>query len=307
MARGRRAPPLRSRLHGLRHMCSRRAALPRRALWVLAFCTALGLLLSWSSNRLLHWLSFPSHTQVRSEWSRQLLFPAVTLCNNNPLRFPRLSKGDLYYAGHWLGLLLPNRTARPLLTELLRGDEARLRWFAKLADFRLFLPPRHYEGISADFMDRLGHQLEDMLLSCKYRGELCGPHNFSAVSPPRDPPGLPLAPPGLPLAALCPHARGAARSAPAPSVAPFRGAARREDVCGLGSDTGGTRLRNPCRDTGSLRSLPEQGNERQQRRRHSRCKPRSETLRLRGSSLPGKLPEYLFPLWSKAAAFCFKG
>uniref|UniRef100_A0A8C3CNV7 Acid-sensing ion channel 2 n=1 Tax=Cairina moschata TaxID=8855 RepID=A0A8C3CNV7_CAIMO len=182
MARGRRAPPLRSRLHGLRHMCSRRAALPRRALWVLAFCTALGLLLSWSSNRLLHWLSFPSHTQVRSEWSRQLLFPAVTLCNNNPLRFPRLSKGDLYYAGHWLGLLLPNRTARPLLTELLRGDEARLRWFAKLADFRLFLPPRHYEGISADFMDRLGHQLEDMLLSCKYRGELCGPHNFSALT-----------------------------------------------------------------------------------------------------------------------------
>ncbi|XP_021565671.1 acid-sensing ion channel 2-like, partial [Carlito syrichta] len=30
-------------------------------------------------------------------------------------------------------------------------------------------------------MDRLGHQLEDMLLSCKYRGELCGPHNFSSV------------------------------------------------------------------------------------------------------------------------------
>lgn len=195
MARGRRAPALRTRLHGLRHMCSRRAALPRRALWVLAFCTALGLLLSWSSNRLLHWLSFPSHTQVRTEWSRQLPFPAVTLCNNNPLRFPRLSKGDLYYAGHWLGLLLPNRTARPLLTELLRGDEARLRWFAKLADFRLFLPPRHYEGISADFMDRLGHQLEDMLLSCKYRGELCGPHNFSAVSELRESPPSPLLPP----------------------------------------------------------------------------------------------------------------
>lgn len=217
MARGRRAPPLRSRLHGLRHMCSRRAALPRRALWVLAFCTALGLLLSWSSNRLLHWLSFPSHTQVRSEWSRQLLFPAVTLCNNNPLRFPRLSKGDLYYAGHWLGLLLPNRTARPLLTELLRGDEARLRWFAKLADFRLFLPPRHYEGISADFMDRLGHQLEDMLLSCKYRGELCGPHNFSAVSAPRDPPA-PLAPPRLSSVCFFPTPTGLRTLLPRPQL-----------------------------------------------------------------------------------------
>ncbi|EPY80276.1 hypothetical protein CB1_000848008 [Camelus ferus] len=66
------------------------------------------------------------------------------------------------------------------LSELLRGDEPRRQWFRKLADFRLFLPPRHFEGISAAFMDRLGHQLEDMLLSCKYRGELCGPHNFSS-------------------------------------------------------------------------------------------------------------------------------
>lgn len=188
----------RAKLHGLRHMCAGRAAaggsFQRRALWVLAFCTSLGLLLSWSSNRLLYWLSFPSHTRVHREWSRQLPFPAVTVCNNNPLRFPRLSKGDLYYAGHWLGLLLPNRTARPLVSELLRGDEPRRQWFRKLADFRLFLPPRHFEGISAAFMDRLGHQLEDMLLSCKYRGELCGPHNFSSVScPPREP--APSAPP----------------------------------------------------------------------------------------------------------------
>lgn len=208
----------RAKLHGLRHMCSGRTAaggsFQRRALWVLAFCTSLGLLLSWSSNRLLYWLSFPSHTRVHREWSRQLPFPAVTVCNNNPLRFPRLSKGDLYYAGHWLGLLLPNRTARPLVSELLRGDEPRHQWFRKLADFRLFLPPRHFEGISAAFMDRLGHQLEDMLLSCKYRGELCGPHNFSSVScPPREPaPSAPLLSEGPP-----PH-EGARHQAPGPAL-----------------------------------------------------------------------------------------
>nr|XP_031324147.1 uncharacterized protein LOC116157750 [Camelus dromedarius] len=107
----------RAKLHGLRHMCAGRAAaggsFQRRALWVFAFCTSLGLLLSWSSNRLLYWLSFPSHTRVHREWSRQLPFPAVTVCNNNPLRFPRLSKGDLYYAGHWLGCCCPTRTAAP--------------------------------------------------------------------------------------------------------------------------------------------------------------------------------------------------
>ncbi|XP_062994829.1 acid-sensing ion channel 2 isoform X1 [Elgaria multicarinata webbii] len=181
-SRGRPRPrPLRPRLPGLRAVRWRRAAPARRALWLLAVGASLGLLLAWSSNRLLHWLAFPSHTTVRTEWSRQLAFPAVTLCNNNPLRFPRLSKADLYYAGNWLGLLLPNRTARPLLAELLRAEPERLRWFAKLADFRLFLPPRHFGGISEDFVDRLGHRLDDMLLSCKYRGEQCGPHNFSAV------------------------------------------------------------------------------------------------------------------------------
>ncbi|XP_078501155.1 acid-sensing ion channel 2 [Lissotriton helveticus] len=169
-----------TKLHGLRHFSSTSRPFQQRAFWFLAFCTSLGFLLSWSSNRLLYWLSFPSHTKVHLEWGKELAFPAITLCNNNPVRFPRLSKSDLYYAGHWLGLLLANRTVRPLVLELLQDDE-RYSWFRKLADFRLFLPPRNFDGISADFMDRLGHQLDDMLLSCKYRGETCGPHNFSSV------------------------------------------------------------------------------------------------------------------------------
>lgn len=169
-----------TKLHGLRYICSPRLAFQRRAFWFLAFFTSLGLLLSWSSNRLLYWLSFPSHTRVQLEWSKELVFPAVTLCNNNPVRFHKLGKSDLYFAGYWLGLLLANRTARPLLAELLPEDKH--KWFHKLADFRLFLPPRDFDGISVGFMDRLGHQLEEMLLSCRYRGETCGPHNFSTVS-----------------------------------------------------------------------------------------------------------------------------
>ncbi|XP_073539224.1 acid-sensing ion channel 2 isoform X1 [Phyllobates terribilis] len=168
-----------TKLHGLKYICSSKLAFQRRAFWFLAFFTSLGLLLSWSSNRLLYWLSFPSHTRVQLEWSKELAFPAVTFCNNNPVRFHRLSKSDLYFAGYWLGLLLANRTARPLLSELLPEDKQ--KWFQKLADFRLFLPPRDFDGISVGFMDRLGHQLEDMLLSCRYRGEACGPHNFSTV------------------------------------------------------------------------------------------------------------------------------
>lgn len=171
---------LRTRLHGLRHACSPASSPVRRALWTLALCTALGLLLSWSSNRVLHWLALPTATRVHTQWARQLDFPTITICNNNPVRLPQLTKSDLYFAGHWLGLLHANGTARSLVLELLLGE--RLAWFRKLSDFRLFLPPRRFPGTSLEFLDRLGHQLDDMLLACKYRGEPCGAHNFSTVS-----------------------------------------------------------------------------------------------------------------------------
>ncbi|XP_061605333.1 acid-sensing ion channel 2 isoform X1 [Phyllopteryx taeniolatus] len=166
-------------LHGLRQVCVPGGSLGRRVLWLLALCTSLGLLLSWSSNRLLHWMSFPTYTRVHTEWAKELAFPVVTICNNNPIRLYKLTKSDLYFAGHWLGLLLANRTVRPLVLDLLQED--RIGWFGKLSDFRLFLPPRNFEGTNLEFMDRLSHQLDDMLLSCKYRGEPCGAHNFSSV------------------------------------------------------------------------------------------------------------------------------
>uniref|UniRef100_A0AAY5EDY1 Acid sensing ion channel subunit 2 n=1 Tax=Electrophorus electricus TaxID=8005 RepID=A0AAY5EDY1_ELEEL len=172
-------PPSRPHLHGLRQACSPVGSPGRRAFWTLALCVSLGLLLSWSSNRVLHWLAFPTHTCVHMEWARQLDFPTVTICNNNPARLPRLTKSDLYFAGHWLGLLEADRAARPLVLDLLQ-DERRV-WFSKLADFSLFLPPRRFEGTSLELLDRLGHQLDDMLLACKYRGEPCGAHNFSTV------------------------------------------------------------------------------------------------------------------------------
>ncbi|XP_072927784.1 acid-sensing ion channel 2 [Hemitrygon akajei] len=168
-----------AKIHGIKYICSQHYSLHRRVVWFLAFCTSLGFLISWSSNRFLYLLSFPSHTRFHMDWTKELNFPALTICNNNPIRFYQLTKSDLYYAGQWLGLLTENRTARPLVIELIKED--RRQWFQKLSDFRLFLPPRSFEGISLNFMDRLGHQLDDMLLSCRYRGDMCGPQNFTSV------------------------------------------------------------------------------------------------------------------------------
>ncbi|EFB26171.1 hypothetical protein PANDA_000164 [Ailuropoda melanoleuca] len=104
---------------------------------------------------------------------RDLGAPSRVSAESSPRSSDRISQG------RGRAQQLAERPLAPVHTHPTRG--ARALWFRKLADFRLFLPPRHFEGISAAFMDRLGHQLEDMLLSCKYRGELCGPHNFSSV------------------------------------------------------------------------------------------------------------------------------
>uniref|UniRef100_A0A8C3P8W4 Acid sensing ion channel subunit family member 4 n=1 Tax=Chrysemys picta bellii TaxID=8478 RepID=A0A8C3P8W4_CHRPI len=160
-----------TKIHGLHHMGSRRQSRPRCLLWGLAFLLSLGLLGTWSSNRVRYLLSCPVHSRVRMAWAARLHFPAVTLCNNNPVRFLQLTKPDLYSAGQWLGLAGENRS---LLPGLLEG---------RLANYSRFLPPRRSERTMHSLFHRLGHQIEDMLLACRFRGEPCGPQHFTPVSP----------------------------------------------------------------------------------------------------------------------------
>ncbi|CAM5146767.1 unnamed protein product, partial [Eretmochelys imbricata] len=166
-----------TKIHGLHHMGSHRQSRPRCLLWGLAFLLSLGLLGTWSSNRVGYLLSCPVQSRVRMERAAGLRFPAVTLCNHNPVRFPRLTKPDLYSAGQWLGLAGENRALLPGLLEGL--PHAQRRWLSRLANYSRFLPPRPSEGTMPSLFHRLGHQIEDMLLACRFRGEPCGPQHFT--------------------------------------------------------------------------------------------------------------------------------
>ncbi|XP_048724677.1 acid-sensing ion channel 4 isoform X1 [Caretta caretta] len=168
-----------TKIHGLHHMGSHRQSRPRCLLWGLAFLLSLGLLGTWSSNRVGYLLSCPVQSRVRMERAAGLRFPAVTLCNHNPVRFLRLTKPDLYSAGQWLGLAGENRALLPGLLEGL--PHAQRRWLSRLANYSRFLPPRPSEGTMPSLFHRLGHQIEDMLLACRFRGEPCGPQHFTPV------------------------------------------------------------------------------------------------------------------------------
>uniref|UniRef100_A0A8C0QQU8 Uncharacterized protein n=1 Tax=Chelonoidis abingdonii TaxID=106734 RepID=A0A8C0QQU8_CHEAB len=170
-----------TKIHGLHHMGSHQQSRPRCLLWGLAFLLSLGLLGTWSSNRVRYLLSCPVHSRVRMEWATRLRFPAVTLCNNNPVRFPLLTKPDLYSAGQWLGLAGENHSLLPGLLDGL--PDAQRHWLSRLANYSRFLPPRRSERTMHSLFHRLGHQIEDMLLACRFRGEPCGPQHFTPVSP----------------------------------------------------------------------------------------------------------------------------
>nr|XP_025970096.1 acid-sensing ion channel 1B-like [Dromaius novaehollandiae] len=149
-------------LHGLSHIFVEGGLGARQALWALAFLLSLSVFLYQVADRIAYYLEYHHVTLLREEESPAMTFPAVTFCNVNRARLSQLSPGDLLY-----------------LAPLVAYEPAAEPGFAPA-------PP----GTGADdeplnlygFFNRTCHRLEDMLLSCSYRGERCGPGDFAAVS-----------------------------------------------------------------------------------------------------------------------------
>lgn len=183
-------------LHGLRHVFGG-GSYPRRVAWLLAFLAAVALLLAWSSNRVRYLLSSPVYTKAHMVYAKRLVFPAVTICNQNLLLPRRMKKTDIFSAGRWLGLLGRNWQVSAEAKEALAAPSQRTEtpWspLSRILDFNHFLPPpRESQPSMRQLLDRLGHQLEEMLLYCRYQGEMCGPRNFSTVSVTRKSPPVAL-------------------------------------------------------------------------------------------------------------------
>ncbi|XP_061413220.1 acid-sensing ion channel 1-like isoform X3 [Lethenteron reissneri] len=165
-----------TKLHGVKYIFLSR----HWFLWLLAVLTSVSLLLTWSNNRVHYLLSHPVHTNMQMVFVHNLTFPTVTFCNNNLLRFYKMTRQDLHLAGNWLGLLTDNGTARPEVLDFLE-DTGRKTWFKKFANFSMFLPAPVSNLETLHLINRSGHQLDEMLLDCKFRGRHCTLNNFSTV------------------------------------------------------------------------------------------------------------------------------
>lgn len=159
-------------LHGLGHVFGPGRLTPRRGLWAMAMLLSLAAFLYQVAERVRYYGEFHHETALDERESHRLIFPAVTLCNINPLRRSRLTPNDLHWAGPSLLGLEPSEHA------------AFLRALGQPPAPPGFMPSPTFD--MARLYARAGHTLEDMLLDCRYCGRPCGPENFTSVSWPPD-------------------------------------------------------------------------------------------------------------------------
>ncbi|XP_036944302.1 acid-sensing ion channel 2 isoform X3 [Acanthopagrus latus] len=163
-----------STLHGLRFIFPYGQPSVRRLLWALALLACVGLLALESAERLAYFLSYPHVTSVDAVVSSSLVFPAVTICNLNAYRFSRLTRNDLYHAGELLALLDVHLTIpQPHLAE---PDV--LAFLQEKANFTAYKPKAFS---MKEFMERVGHDLKEMMLYCRYQGQECSHSDFKTV------------------------------------------------------------------------------------------------------------------------------
>lgn len=146
---------------------------------MLAFLVSVALLLTWSRNRVLYLMSYPAVTKIYMVWAHNMSFPAVTFCNKNVFRASSLTRDDLYHSGYWMDLMYANHTVVERSLAILK--ESHKQGLLSLLDFSGYNRPPRYRVNTTEMMARLGHQLEDMLLGCRFRGEICTTKNFSTV------------------------------------------------------------------------------------------------------------------------------
>ncbi|KAL1270486.1 hypothetical protein QQF64_029502 [Cirrhinus molitorella] len=173
----------RSTLHGLRFIfpysssssSSSYRSTSRRLLWSAALLASLVLLVLESAERLAYFLSYPHVTSVDAVVSGSLVFPAVTVCNLNAYRFTRLTQNDLYHAGELLALLdVHLQIPEPHLAE--PHVLAFLTEKSQLHQYR----PKPFS--MREFTERVGHDLKEMMLYCRFQGQECSHQDFKTIA-----------------------------------------------------------------------------------------------------------------------------
>nr|XP_054756187.1 amiloride-sensitive sodium channel subunit gamma-like [Lytechinus pictus] len=165
--------------HGIPNIV-RAENLPRRLAWSLLFLVALGFFIGLSGNLIRKYYNFDYSVNVEVIFEPTINFPAVTVCNMNPYRQSSVVNVSLELTeilGLESGVLSSKWNSS---TKVLYGDWENLE-FSSLDAFTEILKSATQEVGNMSYEQRfnIGHELDDMLLSCTFHGSPCAPANFT--------------------------------------------------------------------------------------------------------------------------------
>ncbi|XP_078698642.1 epithelial sodium channel subunit alpha-like isoform X1 [Branchiostoma floridae x Branchiostoma belcheri] len=176
-------------------------SLPRRLFWTCLFLASFSYFLYQAQTLVNKYLVYPVNTDVKIEWS-ELEFPAVTICNANPLRYRELikrgsaafqnagfipkpqpqgqnnpnSNGSTPATGSTTVATAPTTTQNSTSDE----DDDDYDYDGYHGDFEMV---NSFMGLlvqlTASMRQSLGHQGQDFIQECQFDGRTCSHRNFT--------------------------------------------------------------------------------------------------------------------------------
>ena len=147
-------------LHGF-HFLTDSSSVLRRILWLLLMVVCLVILIVQIQTNYAKLQRHDSSVTKDIEFSRSLLFPAVSICNQNMLRRSKILDTD---AQLYLDRIDYIKAEYMNSTEFMREQSRQIN-----ASFDL-----------EKVVKEAGHNLTSMLALCLWKGETCGPENFTS-------------------------------------------------------------------------------------------------------------------------------
>ena len=147
-----------STLHGMHNIFSSQSNF-RRITWTLFLLSGVGYFSYQSSVLLTEYFDYPVNTKVTLVYEKEPEFPAVTICNFNMLRKSVVSK-------HSYGKVVDLTLMSKYGTEM---NETEVDW-------------SRYENVDiSNIYYQAGHQMDEMLMECFWKGDECSHQNFTPV------------------------------------------------------------------------------------------------------------------------------
>ena len=192
-------------MHGIYHVFASHHFPIRRFVWSLFFLAALNSFIYLVMKSIVVYKARPHFTAIEesSTSNKSLVFPQVTICNVNSYKWRMFTPSDLINSRYVTGLVEPVLLKNPEFSDFDNdADNFTVPEFIESGKFKLKAPKfdensylvghlkvllSYYNNFGNtensfnmwEFTNRTGHQLNDMLLYCRYRGLACSDHGMT--------------------------------------------------------------------------------------------------------------------------------